>query len=366
MLSESYPTIRNILRFLALPYCYLKLVNWNECSASKYQVFKDLLYIFFRLRYFPDNYSPCRLWEKERTLWHFYYGSSYHPYQRAKLRKEVQPFEYISLFDDKEVCELVSRGIGVKLPAYYGVVTPEMDYRTKIIDTLNANPGKKVIIKPVKGSAGKGIALAYKNKNEIRVKIGKTEVDVSQFRLMERSILQEVVLQDKIVAKFSSSSVNTIRVVTLLNKAGQAILVSASMRFGVGKAYVDNWSAGGVAVGVDYKNGSLKNIAYNKKGNQYTVHPVSNVIFNGFQIPKWSEVVEMALDVQEKCSFFRMLGLDIAVTCDGPVLIEINPNPDLIFQEQTGGPLLEDRQILMEFDRYDLLINKYQRNLLRK
>ena len=61
-----------------------------------------------------------------------------------------------------------------------------------------------------------------------------------------------------------------------------------------------------------------------------------------------------------------MLGLDIAITPDGPVLIEMNPDPDLIFQEQTAGPLLKDRQILLEFEKYDLLINKYQKNLLSK
>lgn len=365
MLSESHPIIRTILRFMALPYCYFKLVNWSECSASRYQVLKDLSYIFFRLRYFPDNYSPCRLWEKDRPLWHYYYGSSYHPYQRARLRKAVQRYEYIGLFDDKEVCELLSRGMEVKLPEYYGIVDPESDYRTKIIDTVNENPGEKIIIKPVKGQAGKGIALAYKNNNDIRVKAGRTETAVERFSLSDRCILQKVVIQDESLARFSSSSVNTIRVVTLLTKDGQTKIISASMRFGVGEAYVDNWSAGGVAVGVDHKKGVLKKIAYDKKGNQYLMHPISKERFEGFQIPKWGQVVEMSLLVQEKCPFFKLLGLDIAVTKEGPVLIEINPNPDLIFQEQTAGPLLADKETLLEFDRYSLLINKYQRNLLK-
>lgn len=366
MLSESHPVIRSILRFLALPYVFLKLVNWDECSVSKYKVVKDLLYIFFRLRYFPDNYSPCRLWEKQRALWHYYYGSSYHPYQRDRLRKEVQRYEYVSLFDDKEVCELLCKGMSVKLPDYYGVVGPEMDYKSEIIHALNANPGKKVIIKPVKGQAGRGISLAYKHEQGVKVKMGNTETDIAQFKLYGRSILQEVVRQDELVARFSSSSVNTVRVVTLLNKENRPILISASMRFGVGEAYVDNWSAGGIAVGVDRKSGTLRDIAYDKKGNQYLKHPVSNKRFEGFQVPRWTEVEAMALHVQNKCPFYKMLGLDIAITPDGPVLIEMNPDPDLIFQEQTAGPLLKDRQILLEFEKYDLLINKYQKNLLSK
>jgi hypothetical protein len=325
---------------------------------------KDLLHIFFRLRYFPDNYSPCRFWEKDRSLWDYYYGSSYHPYQRAKLRKGVQPFEYINLFDDKEVCELLSRGIGVKLPLYYGVVFPGMDYRARIINAVKSAPGEKVIIKPVKGQAGRGIILAYKSGDRVRALSGRTDVDITQFELSDRCVLQEVICQNEAISRFSSSSVNTIRIVTLLNKEDKSLILSSSMRFGVGEAYVDNWSAGGVAVGVDHNTGVLKSIAYDKKGRQYNEHPVSKLVFNGFQIPQWKEVVEMSLKVQNKCSFFKMLGLDIAVTSSGPVLIEINPNPDLIFQEQTAGPLLADRLILEEFDKYDLLINKYQKRLL--
>ena len=69
MLSENHPIIRRILRFIALPYCYFFLVNWKECTASRLQVLKDLLYIFFKLKYYPDNYSPCRFWEKDRKEW---------------------------------------------------------------------------------------------------------------------------------------------------------------------------------------------------------------------------------------------------------------------------------------------------------
>jgi hypothetical protein len=362
MLSESHPLIRQILRFIALPYCYIKLVNWEECSLSKLQVVKDFIFIFFKLKYYPDNYSPCRLWEKDRKLWSYYYGSSYHPYQRAKLRKDVQKFEYIKVFDDKEVCELLSRGMDINLPVYHGALSPDADYRKLLLKLLKIEA--QVIIKPINGQAGKGIVLAYKKGPEYKVRIGHAEKDLSDFILTDRAIVQQVVVQENTIAKFSPFSVNTIRVVTLYTKANEAIIISASMRFGVGEAYVDNWSAGGVAVGVDHKNGTLKKIAYDKKGTQYLIHPVSKMPFDGFEIPQWDKVVELAERVQEKCSFFKMLGLDIAVTDDGPVLIEINPNPDLIFQEQTAGPLLADDEILQEFDKYDLLFSKYQKKLL--
>ena len=365
MLAESHPLIRRTLRFLALPYCYVKLVNWQECTLPKSQVLKDLLYIFFKLKYFPDNYSPCRLWEKDKTEWYFYYGSSYHPYQRSKLRKEVQRFEYIYLFDNKEISELICRGIGVKLPKYYGAIWPEMNYRKKIEETVYKNERKKIIIKPIMGQEGKDISLAYVEDGQVKVKLQEYDINLSDFHLKERSIMQEVVVQDSRVAKISSSSVNTIRAVTLYTKSNEAIVISSIMRFGVGKAYIDNWSAGGVAVGVDHEKGELMKTAYDKKGKQYVKHPTTGVTFEGFRIPHWGKVLKLAKDVQEACSFFKMLGLDIGISLEGPILIEVNPNPDIILQEQAASPLLKHKGIYEEFEKYDLFVNKFQRNLYK-
>jgi hypothetical protein len=365
MLTETHPLIRQFFRFLALPYCYFKYVNWDECQASRLQVIKDFLYIFFKLKYFPDNYSPCRLWEKDRKEWFFYYGSSYHPYQRAALRKEVQRIEYVFLFDNKELSELVCRGMAVPLPEYYGVISPEIDYRNKIREAVFSNELKKVIIKPVMGQGGKGIFLAYNNGESIRVKCGKKDVDLSEWHLTERSIMQEVVIQNEKIANISPSSVNTIRVVSLYTKSGDVIIIGAYMRFGIDDSFIDNVSAGGIEVGVDLKVGKLKKISCDKEGKQYTEHPTTRICFEGIQIPYWKRVIQLSKNIQKACSFFKLLGMDIAVLHDGPVLIELNPNPDIIMLEQVEGPLLKNKKTYREFAQYNLLINKFQKNLYR-
>ena len=366
MLAESPPLVRRLIRFAALPYCYFKLVNWKECPASRYQVIKDLLYIFFVLKCYPDNYSVCRLWEIDRKQWAYYYGSLYDPYQREKLRKEVQRYEYVTLFDDKEVCEHLCRGMkGVNLPKYYGAVNPDMDYRSTIEEIVNGIGDKKIIIKPAVGRAGQGIVLAYKGDDGIKIKDGDKEYDLSEFGLKERSIIQEVIIQHDVITKVSSASVNTIRVVTFYTKSNEAIVLSVNMRYGVGDNFVDNVGAGGIHVGVDFETGMLKKLAYDKRGNRMLRHPTSDIEFEGFQIPKWDDVMKMSLAVQKSCPFYKLLGLDVALTNDGPVLIEANPNPDLVFQEQGSGPLLADERVLVEFGKYDLLINDMQKDILK-
>lgn len=363
MLNESHPLIRQALRFCALPYCYTKLINWKLCKQSKARVAFDLMNIFFKLKYFPDNYSPCRFWEQDPKEWVYYYGSCYHPQQRARLRKNVQPFDRLIVFNDKVLCEQFCRGMNVQIPESFGVITPDMEYKKKIHQAFTFSLVDKLIIKPILGRSGSGIVMATRVKNKIFINNGTELVSLDNFQLKTESLLQAVVPQHSDVAKFSNTSVNTIRVMTLYTKSEEAFIASAFMRFGVGKSFVDNWSAGGVAVGVNHHLGTLKERAYNKHGEVFLKHPGTDIPFNGFQIPFWEQVVEMSTKVQTFCHFHKLLGLDIAITPNGPVLIEINAQPDTITQEQTSGPLLKDPKVLYEFSQHDLLINRHQKNL---
>jgi hypothetical protein len=138
------------------------------------------------------------------------------------------------------------------------------------------------------------------------------------------------------------------------------------MRFGVGNAHVDNWSSGGIAVGVDHHNGRLMEVAFDKHGNRFHNHPDSKQAFLGFQLPYWEETVEIAMKLQMAANFYRLIGVDVAITPDGPILIEMNANPDIVFQEQTAGPLLRDPRVLQEFFEYGLLYNDAQLRLIKR
>ncbi|OGR06962.1 MAG: hypothetical protein A2511_17245 [Deltaproteobacteria bacterium RIFOXYD12_FULL_50_9] len=365
MLAESHPLIRRILRFLMLPYCFLYLIKWEECTKSRFAVICDLFDLFFRHKTFPDHYGPCRLWEIDKRKWPLYYGSSYHPYQRARLRKKVQRYEYQLLFNDKFVCELLCKGLGVNNPQTLCVLEKEGGYRIKIEDCFKKDADEVLIIKPIQGHAGLGIVLAMNSNLGIQIKARSKMIPLAEFILPEDAIVQKIVKQDERIALISKHSINTIRVVTLYTRDEKVLIVSATMRFGVGDAFVDNWSAGGVAAGVDLTTGKLKRFAFDKRGTRYLNHPLSNVRFENFQVPEWEKILYLATLVQKEFSFYRLLGMDIAVNDNSePILIEVNANPDIIFQEQTSGPLLENPQVLNAFAEYELLVNKHQKKLL--
>lgn len=364
MLSESHPLIRLCLRYLALPYCYFRLINWDECKASKLQVIKDLLYISFVLRYYPYNYSLCRLWEKDRKVWGYYYGSIYDPFQRSRLRRELHRKEYEILFEDKYVCYQLCMGNGLPQPELLAYVTPVDQYRERINAILSNDVDKKIIIKPIKGKGGGGIAVAFMENGEILVVEHDVIKKLNEYSLPGESIVQEYVEQHVALSGISSS-VNTVRIVTLLTKSDHVLIIGALMRFGVGDKYVDNTSIGGVAVGINLERGALQKTGYDNKSRVYESHPLTNVLFDGFVIPYWKEVMDLARNIQKMFFYNKMLGLDIAITQNGPVLIEINAEHDNVGLEQKCGPILANEMVYAEFVNYDLLFNNVQKNLYK-
>jgi len=359
----SIPYLRRLLRFLALPYCYFKLINWEECSVSRLQVIKDLLYIFFILKYYPDNYSLCRLWEKDRSEWAFYYGSIYDPYQRGRLRKQVQRKEYEIIFQNKDICYKLCQAANLPVPMQYGLVEPLGDYKKFIQSIFDNNNTKKIIIKPIAGKGGKGIFLAHKEdhsdteKQEIFIQNGSEKIPLDDFALAQTAVTQEFVIQPPSLSVISPS-VNTVRLVTLYTIDNKVLIIGAMMRFGIDDAYIDNTSSGGVAVGINLKSGILMDTGYDTKSRKYSAHPTSNYIFKDHKIPYWDDVLSLVQKIQKEFSFYRLLGSDIAITAEGPVIIEINGAHDNVGLEQKCGPILLDPRVRYEFKRYNLLINK--------
>lgn len=362
MLSESHPVIRRVLRFFALPYCYVNCVNSEVRPLKRTQVIKDFIFIFFRLKYFPDNYSLCRLWEKPRNEWAAYYGSIYDPLQRGRLRRKVLPLKYRIVYDDKYLCHQLCIANGIPAPELHGVVDPEKFYR-RASSLLAAQPERALIVKPLSGRGGQGICLVYAKDDQNWVRTSDRLVALERFCLPSSSVIETFIQQHQALQTFSDS-VNTIRIVTLLSRDGEVIVVGALIRFGVGGAFIDNTSQGGVKVGINLADGTLMPLGCDKRNRQYERHPTSGIPFGNFQIPHWKQVVQLAEKVQMAMPYNLLIGQDIAVGTHGPVVIELNAEYDNVGLEQACGPILSNKQVLKAFNEYDLLINKYQKRLV--
>jgi len=153
-------------------------------------------------------------------------------------------------------------------------------------------------------------------------------------------IVQEALTQSEKMSQINPSAINTIRAVTV-NTNGKPCLLSALLRVGTKKSgNVDNWAAGGLAVGIDM-DGRLKQFGMYKPcyGGKATVHPDTGISFIDFTVPQYKEAVDLCLMVHSCLKGIHTIGWDIAITDDGPFFIEGNDNLEISLMQACDRPL---------------------------
>ena len=140
------------------------------------------------------------------------------------------------------------------------------------------------------------------------------------------AFLEEPLAQHPDMAKLHPQSVNTMRIVT--DRVGDTVHIAyIVLKIGRGDGFCDNSGQGGVICRVDEKTGKICSVATDDYFNVYETHPDTGIRFEGYQLPMVQEAVafarKAALVVPQICH----VGWDVAVTPDGPVLIEGNDYP---------------------------------------
>lgn len=177
---------------------------------------------------------------------------------------------------------------------------------------------ENILVKPVNTTHGKGI-------QKFSCNVEDKKALYNMVMAFPESVVEEYIVQHPDIAAFCSSSVNTVRVVTL-NAHGTCNILFAIIRMGQGDI-VDNVHAGGIAAGVDVKTGVISTDAIDADDQIYITHPCSNLPIRGFQIPNWDAVIDLCQKCYRKIPGVNLIGWDIAITSDGVDLIEGNSSP---------------------------------------
>ncbi len=162
-------------------------------------------------------------------------------------------------------------------------------------------------------------------------------------------ILEEVVIQHREMSRMCPTSVNTVRIATLLGDKKEGI-VYAFLRIGNGRV-MDNVDCGGMAARVDLDSGVLKTVAADKAGNVFERHPMTGTPIVGFAIPYWEEAKALCLEAMRKVPQVRFVAWDVAITPGGPIFIEGNSFPSHAVP-QFAAHYPDGIGILPVFDRF--------------
>lgn len=162
----------------------------------------------------------------------------------------------------------------------------------------------------------------------------------------EGFVVEEYLAQHEALSRINASSVNTVRIWVAFTDHLKAV-VGCYLRLGRASSQVDNVSSGGLWCAVDVDSGRIKHL-YDPKASSKVLraHPDSQVALEGYQLPDWDRAKQIALDAISAFPHVSIVGLDIAFSTTGPVIVELNVIPDYLGCARMDLPLKQvDRRM---------------------
>lgn len=134
----------------------------------------------------------------------------------------------------------------------------------------------------------------------------------------------------------SPSALGTVRAVTC-QYGGEVELLFSVLRIPVGTNRADNFahgSSGNLTAPIDMQTGRVGMARASRSKTwpdmmNVDLHPDTKQTIPGFQLPYWSEMVELVCRAQASLPGLCTLGWDVAITDRGPIVVEANSTYDV-------------------------------------
>lgn len=246
------------------------------------------------------------------------------------------------LVDNKILTKKAAQAAGIAVPHLLGVF--ESTYQLRGLGELLA-PLNQFVVKPARGSGGKGILVINSRQDELFRKPSAQALSLSDIRHDISNILsglyslggkpdiafiETLVHCSPLLEKYSYQGLPDIRVIVFQGFPIMAMLRCPTRRSD-GKANLHQGAAG---VGIDITSGKALNAVQNNRVIHQ--HPDTQVDFSNLEIPDWPTLLKIAASCYELTGL-GYLGADIVVDRQrGPLLLEINARPGLSIQTACG------------------------------
>ncbi|PRY24253.1 alpha-L-glutamate ligase-like protein [Aliiruegeria haliotis] len=263
--------------------------------------------------------------------------------RNVQLIAENNPRHLYPLVDDKLRTKQLLETHGLAAPQLIGVVK-----QTGQIKELPGflEPHRQFVIKPARGSGGKGILVVSGREGDSYVKPSGSTIG---FEAVARHInntlsglfslggkpdvamIESMVDFDRVFDGFTFEGVPDIRVIVYKGFPTMA-MTRLSTSASDGKA---NLHQGAVGVGLDIATGHALRAVMN--GVPVETHPDTGATLADIQVPHWPDLVRLSARCQV-ASGLGYLGTDIVLDRNqGPQVLELNARPGLAIQVANGA-----------------------------
>jgi len=258
--------------------------------------------------------------------------------ERNFFISRYNPRRLYPLVDDKLKTKMLTEQKGLAAPKLYGVIRAQHEVAglPALLGTLDS-----FVIKPSRGSGGKGIKVVVGRRENVFIKSSGEEVSSLDITRHVSNILsglyslggkpdvamiEALVEMDPQFEGLSYEGIPDIRIIVFLGYPVMSMMRLAT-HASDGKA---NLHQGAVGVGLDLATGkALFAVQYNKP---IELHPDTGLPLNTLAIPHWHQLMCLAASCYENTGL-GYLGADIVIDRNrGPLIMELNARPGLSIQ----------------------------------
>jgi len=210
------------------------------------------------------------------------------------------------------------------------------------------------VLKPVDGSHGAGVLPLRRDGSRFVAPDGASYTAAGLLEHMHRSPHSGWLVQRRLwphrtlVALAGTDAMQTIRVVTCADRHGPARVLVAWLRINGGKTVFDNFNfgaAGNLVGAIDLATGRLKYVLQAAAGGiglrSVERHPVTGAEFSPYVVPDFPDLMTLMARAAHAFRPLGTLGWDVAVTEEGPFLIEANWTWDPLPLLESWAPIVQ-------------------------
>lgn len=326
-------SIKSIIQF---NFHLLQLAN-KYPFGQRCKIMRDYLKLYKSKGLTLDEYSDFEFEKRSEDFRKTFLGVR----EQRYYLEQLNPFKYFYLARNKYLAHKVFEQTGIRtstLYCYYhpeGAIVDSSLIATCVADVCRILKSKGVtqcVVKSTEDSHGDNVlvvsSIEYLQDDCILHYFNGTTARLSEELGKSPRIFESLIRQTKQFSDFNASSVNTVRFMTTLYPDGSACIIATFIKIGRAGKCVDNAGGGGnVDVCVDVETGEIK-YAIQFDGwhhiKEIDRHPDSGNPLNGVIIENWDSIKAEVIRFQQAYPWCKAAGWDIAITDEGPVVIEVN------------------------------------------
>lgn len=295
---------------------------------------REILWLSLRLPSMPENYYKYELYRPEHRACadDYLHGHENSPVLYEALAETTGVTELAPL-TDKVAFAARAQALGLAVVPTLAVLSDGA-----VVTEAAELPAADVFVKPLSGKGGRGVGRwSYAPESDSLRSDGEAVPRTRLVRVLadrsagESHLLQPCLRNHPELADLALDAVVTCRIITITNEDGEAEPVIATFRMpAVADAIVDNMHRGGIAAPVEIDSGVLgaaTDYALAGPAVRHRRHPVSGGAIEGRKLPLWDDVLALAGTAHRLFHPRLLVGWDVSIGPDGPVLLEGNERP---------------------------------------